>query len=231
MIFITVFYVKGCISEKLTIRKEVLMVNIFVHGLGQTPASWDKTIDNIKQLDNFYCPNLCGMLKGKDVVYSALYSSFVEYCNKFDEPINFCGLSLGSVLALNYAIENPKKVNSLVLIAAQYKMPKGLLKFQNIIFGFMPAKMFEETGFSKKDFITLSKSMLDIDFSNMLDSVSHPVLLLCGEKDKANRKSSEKLSDILKDNSFEIIENASHEVNIDNPEKLATLLQDFFMKK
>ena len=171
------------------------------------------------------------MLKDKDVVYSALYSSFAEYCNKFDEPINFCGLSLGGVLALNYAIENPMKVNSLVLIAAQYKMPKGLLKFQNFVFRFMPAKMFEETGFSKKDFITLSKTMMDIDFSNTLDSISCPVLLLCGEKDKANRKSSEKLSSILKDNSFKIIENASHEVNTDNPEKLATLLQDFFVKK
>ena len=64
-----------------------------------------------------YCPNLCEMLKGKDVTYSALYSSFAEYCNKLDEPINFCGSSLGGVLALNYAIENPMKVNSLVLIA------------------------------------------------------------------------------------------------------------------
>ena len=203
------------------------MVHIFVHGLGQIPTSWDNTIENIKYLDNICCPNLCEMLKDKDVTYSALYSSFAEYCNKFDEPINFCGLSLGGVLALNYAIENPMKVNSLVLIAVQYKMPKGLLKFQNFIFRFMPPKMFEETGFSKKDFITLSKTMMDIDFSNTLDSVSCPVLLFCGEKDKANRKASEKLSGILKDNSFEIIENASHEVNIDNPEKLATLLQAF----
>ena len=203
------------------------MVHIFVHGLGQIPTSWDNTIETIKYLDNICCPNLCEMLKDKDVTYSALYSSFAEYCNKFDEPINFCGLSLGGVLALNYAIENPMKVNSLVLIAVQYKMPKGLLKFQNFIFRFMPPKMFEETGFSKKDFITLSKTMMDIDFSNTLDSVSCPVLLFCGEKDKANRKASEKLSGILKDNSFEIIENASHEVNIDNPEKLATLLQAF----
>ena len=53
------------------------------------------------------------------------------------------------------------------------------------IFRFMPPKMFDETGFSKKDFITLSKTMMDIDFSNTLDSVSCLVLLLCGEKDKA----------------------------------------------
>lgn len=38
------------------------------------------------------------------------------------------------------------------------------------------------------------------------------------------------MSGILKNSSFEIIENASHEVNIDNPEKLATLLQFFYEK-
>ena len=58
-------------------------------------------------------------------------------------------------------------------------MPKNLLQFQNFIFGFMPAKMFEETGFSKKDFITLSKTMKDLDFSNTLDNVGCPVLLFC----------------------------------------------------
>ena len=207
------------------------MVDIFVHGLGQTPASWNKVIDNMEQLDNFHCPNLCEMIKGKAVSYSALYSSFAEYCNKFDEPINLCGLSLGGVLALNYVIDNPTKVNSLVLIAAQYKMPQNLLKFQNLIFKLMPAKMFDETGFGKKEFIALSKTMMDIDFSADLGNVSCPVLLLCGEKDNANREASLKLNDNLKNSSFKIIENASHEVNIDNPEKLAIFLCEFLCRK
>lgn len=203
------------------------MVNIFIHGLGQTPASWDKTIDNIGQLDNFHCPDLCGLLQKKEVSYQALYASFAEYCNKFQEPVNLCGLSLGGVLALNYAIEYPTKVNSLVLIAAQYKMPKNLLRFQNLMFRFMPAKMFHETGFGKNDFITLSKTMMDIDFHTHLDYVNCPVLLLCGEKDKANRKASIGLNDYLKNSSLHFVENASHEVNLDNPEKLAELLCRF----
>lgn len=45
-------------------------------------------------------------------------------CDKFDEPIDWCGLSLGGVLALNYAIERPDKVKSLVLIATPYMIPK-----------------------------------------------------------------------------------------------------------
>ena len=48
-------------------------------------------------------------------------------CDKENEEIVLCGLSLGAVLTLNYAIDHPDKVKALVLIAAQYKMPKKLL--------------------------------------------------------------------------------------------------------
>ena len=67
-----------------------------------------------------------------------------------DEKIDLCGLSLGGVLSLNYAIEYPHKINSLVLIAPQYKMPVNLLKVQNLLFRFMPKAAFQSTGFEKK---------------------------------------------------------------------------------
>ena len=91
----------------------------------------------------------------KVATYSALYSAFSEMCNAENEDIILCGLSLGSVLALNYAIDYPKKVKALVLIAAQYKMPARLLKLQNALFRFMPQSMFQQTGFGKLDFISL----------------------------------------------------------------------------
>ena len=59
----------------------------------------------------------------------------------------------GQCIALNYAIDYPKKVKALVLIAAQYKMPARLLKLQNALFHFMPQSMFQQTGFGKLDFI------------------------------------------------------------------------------
>ena len=53
---------------------------------------------------------------------------------------------MGGVLALHYSIENPEKVKAAVLIGTQYKMPKGLLKFQNIAFHIMPQRMFDTMG-------------------------------------------------------------------------------------
>lgn len=155
-----------------------------------------------------------------------MYRSFCEYCDKFSEPLNLCGLSLGAVLALNYAIDFPKKVKSLILIAPQYNMPKFLLKVQNVLFKFMPESQFEDIGLTKKDFITLTNSMADMDFTNGLENVSCPVLVLCGEKDNVNKKAAIKIAEKLSQSKFSTIENSGHEVNIDNPKGLAKAIEE-----
>lgn len=204
------------------------MSYVFIHGLGQTPDSWDRTIEGNESTKNAYRPNLSQLLQDKEINYNNLYKAFEDYCNRLDEPLNLCGLSLGGVIALQYAIENPTKVNSMVLIATQYQMPKKLLTFQNIIFKFMPEKMFGQMGFKKRDFIELSKSMMDIDFSDKLKEVKCPVLVLCGEKDSPNKKASVGLAAELPNAKLHWIANSGHEVNVDNPEKLAAELYEFF---
>ena len=76
---------------------------------------------------------------------------------QFQEPLHLCGLSLGGILALHYATVNPDKVASLVLIGAQYKMPKKLLKVQNTVFHILPNSLFQKQGISKQDMISLTK--------------------------------------------------------------------------
>ena len=141
------------------------MKYLYLHGLGQNAGSWNKVIEATEVLDHSVCLDLSEMVKGKAVTYSTLYSAFVELCDAENEEIILCGLSLGGVLALNYAIDYPQKVKALVLIAAQYKMPKRLLKLQNALFRFMPQSMFQQTGFGKLDFISLCDSMVELDFS------------------------------------------------------------------
>ena len=121
------------------------MKYLYLHGLGQNADSWNKVTRATEVSGNSACLDLAEMVKGKVATYSALYSAFSEMCNAENEDIILCGLSLGSVLALNYAIDYPKKVKALVLIAAQYKMPTRLLKLQNALFHFMPQSMFQQT--------------------------------------------------------------------------------------
>ncbi len=207
------------------------MGGIFVHGLGQTPDSWNEVLSFIGETEEHVCPDLAESVKNQNVNYKNLYKAFSALCDKSEEPIDLCGLSLGGVLALNYAIDKPEKVRSLVLIAAPYKMPEMILKFQNICFRFMPKSLFQQMGFEKKDYIDLCKSMMKLDFSDSLHRVSCPAMIICGEKDRVNGKMSKQLATLLQDARLEYISGAGHEVNVEAPDKLGVLLKEFYEKE
>lgn len=192
--------------------------------MGQNASSWDKTISYLPDTAETVCPELSDFFSEGNCNYSEMYSSFCRYCNRFPEPLDLCGLSLGAVLALNYAIDFPHRVSSLILIAPQYNMPKFLLKVQNVLFKFMPESQFKDIGLKKKDFITLTNSMMDIDFTNSLNNVNCPVVIICGEKDNVNKKAAIKLARELPNAKFITINNSGHEVNLDNPQGLANAM-------
>ena len=204
------------------------MAYIFIHGLGQTPESWDQVISNMSLTEEVLCPNLPALITEQECNYKNLYAVFCRYCETESGKINLCGLSLGGILALNYAIDHPKKIKSLVLIGTQYVMPKKLLAVQNAIFRLMPSKSIESMGFSKKNFIQLSKTMADLDFSLKLGSITYPTLVVCGEKDAANKKASEELSERIPEASLSLIPGSGHEVNQQAPIRLAEVLNGFW---
>ena len=204
------------------------MKYLYLHGLGQKPDSWNRTIKETKVSGSSIRLSLAEMSEGKDVTYKELYSAFSEVCDKEDEEIVLCGLSLGAVLALNYAIDHPDKTKALVLIAAQYKMPEKLLKFQKVLFRLMPNSMFKQIGFKKADVISLCGTMAKLDFTDSLHNVSCPVLIVCGEKDHANKKASKELTRYLSKSFFYELLKTGHEVNIEAPEEIAIVLQKFY---
>ena len=157
------------------------MKNILIHGLGQNETSWDmvETELNIHNM-NVEKPNLY---------------SIAEYCNRFNEQLNLCGLSLGGILALDYAKEFPEKVNSLILIGTPYKIPKFLFKLQGVIFHIMPKSTFEKIGCTKRNFLSLVSSMSDLDIGTNLDKIDCKTLILCGIKDNQNMENAKLLNE------------------------------------
>ena len=111
------------------------MTNILVHGLGQTEQSSDKVIEELNKSNiEVSNPNLFNLAKNYQINYENIYRTFADYCDSFKDKINLCGLSLGGILAIDYAIEHPEKINSIVLIGTPYEIPKKMLKLQNFIF-------------------------------------------------------------------------------------------------
>lgn len=204
---------------------------IFLHGLGQSPSSWNKTLSLLPRYATVYCPDLFDLCIDNKRVYESVYSAYEKYANGFGEPVNICGISLGAVLALNYAIDNPQKVDSLVLIAPQYKMPKLLLSIQNMVFNILPQRVFQKMGFNKKDIISMANSMKLLNFTPMLKNIVCPVLIICGNRDMSNKKASKALAKNIYGTQLSFIKNAGHEVNVDAPAKLADLIKEFWFNE
>lgn len=204
------------------------MKKILIHGSGHKAESWNETIKYMKDNEDILCPNLFSILNGKEASYHNLYSSFAEYCNKINGKIDLCGISLGGILALNYALDFPDKVKSLVLIGTPHKVPKVMFSIQNIIFRFLPKSIFDNMAFGKKDTFILGNSMKKLDFSDKVKNIKCPTLIICGEKDSANIKSAYYLSENIKDAKLEIIKDIGHVVNEENPKELAKILDEYY---
>ena len=136
-----------------------MATKVFVHGSGQKETSWNEVISYMPSKGDIMCPGLSSILEGKEASYENLYSSFVKYCNQIDGEIHLCGISLGGILALNYALDFPQKIKTLVLIGTPHKIPKAMFGFQNLIFRFLPKSIFETMAFDKKNTFALGDTM------------------------------------------------------------------------
>ena len=87
---------------------------------------------------------------------------------------------------------------------------------------------FNKMGLKKADVINLCDTMAELDFSDSLHKVSCPVLIVCGEKDNANKKTSKELCHYLNNSYFHELMKTGHEANIEAPEELAIVLQRFY---
>ncbi len=198
------------------------MKTILLHGLGQTAQDWKEVVCQLSS-SNVECPELFSSMEN-EISYPQIFGDLERRYSNAKEPLRICGLSLGALLAIDFAIRHGDKVASLVLIGTQYKVPSLLIDFQNLIFRCMPNKVFESMGLSKSNTIKLAHSMRALDFTAQLSGILCPVNILCGEKDSANLKASKKLNEILPKATLQIVPGAGHEINKDAPEAIAAIL-------
>lgn len=117
-------------------------------------------------------------------------------------------------------------MDALILIGAQYKMPTALLNIQNLIFRLMPKSTFTNTGLSKDAMIRLSSSMKQLDFTQEISKISCSVAVVCGDKNRANRKAAQELSEKLPNDVLYIVPECSHEVDILKPDAIVSIITE-----
>ncbi len=206
------------------------MKTVLIHGLGQSSSSWDNVKLNLGNDNDIIAIDLFSNIESP-VNYEKVFLKIEKMLNSYSEKVNICGLSLGGVLALDYTSKYPDKVNSLVLIATPYIVPKELKIKQNEMFGQMPEETFTGLGLQKQDFINLVNTTYDVDIPSKVNDVICKTLIVCGENDFINLESSKIIYNSIENSELSIIKNAAHTVNIDNPIELSKILNEFLKQE
>ena len=201
---------------------------ILLHGSGHRADSWRETVSYLNRREDVLCPELSAILNGREASFPNLRAAFAQYCAQTGGPVHLCGLSLGGVLALDYALDHPENVKTLVLIGTPHKVPKVAFALQNVVFRLLPKSAFASMAFDKRDTFALGNSMKNLDFSGRLGELRRPTLILCGEKDGANLKSAHVLAGHIPGAELQVIGNTGHVVNEENPKALAERLNQFY---
>ena len=208
--------------------KDGAMKKIFVHGSGQRAAAWEKAVRLLEGQDDILCPELAEILGGRRATYGALYASFAGFCDVAAGRVHLCGLSLGGILSLHYALDRPEKVATLALIGTPHKVPKAAFAVQNLLFRCLPRSLFAGMAFDKKDTFSLGNSMKRLDFSDRVQDIGCPTLIVCGAKDRANIRSARFLAEKIRNAKLRLLEKTGHVVNEEAPEALESILKAFY---
>ena len=201
---------------------------VLIHGTGHGPESWDRTASLLPAGWEILRPGLSAILGGREASFENLREAFEGCCAGIEGRLHLCGLSLGGVLALDYALAFPGRVRSLVLIGTPHRVPKAAFALQSLIFRLLPGSAFKGMAFGKRDSLALGRSLKSLDFTGRLGGLACPALVLCGKKDRANLASAEYLARSLKNAELRLIPGAGHVVNEEAPEALAEILTGFY---
>jgi 3-oxoadipate enol-lactonase len=204
-----------------------LLPLVLLHGLGTGPSGWQPQLE---AFPNAIAPRL---------------DDAEETLDGFEPPFDLCGLSLGALVALQYAAAHPERVRRLVVCAGIVRLPWYFQVLQLGIAGVvrvLPSARVRKglvAGLPEDHRAVALEEIAAIDAARASRTLRFaasfrlerlppmPTLVLCGERDRANIGLSRRLADALPEARFELVPAAGHVANLDNPQVFNRLLGDF----
>ena len=174
-----------------------------LHGIGQTGQAWKQVMD---------------LLPEHDLVALELFEN-----GRLPEDYQHLVAKVRSLLD-----QPPAHLKGIVACAGQYKL-KGNLPYQlqGFIFKVMPGSAFAKEGFDKANLIGFYESMMGLDLTEVVSKSQLPALVVCGQKDFFNVKTSKQAANLMPKAQFQMIPSVGHLLTDDAPEALAHLVRGF----
>jgi pimeloyl-ACP methyl ester carboxylesterase len=173
------------------------------------------------------------------------------------EKAIWCGHSLGGMVALSCATNNPQNLNGLALVDTSYGIKSSkweslltnlskpiLYKYpiekQAVIYAKQLSKhnkesykyIFDEISKyvdDKEGYFRIWDAISEFGVKNQLNNISCPTLILVGEKNKQTHNQAKYMNKIIKDSVLFFISSAGHMVNMDNSTEFNQKLKDFIV--
>jgi 3-oxoadipate enol-lactonase len=184
---------------------------VFLHGMGTGPEAWQPQVEAFSSSRRVLTPRLP---LDADFQIGAEAARIWQIADS--TPTDVCGLSLGALVALRAALDEPQRVRRLVLCAGFSALPRSLRALQAVL-----------GAASRTSARAIFREGRRFDVTRELDRLTMPALVLVGERDRPNRRLSRALADRLPDAQFRLIEGAGHVANVDAPEAFNEALRSF----
>lgn len=172
------------------------------------------------------------------------------------EKANLCGLSLGGHISIQAAAHYPDRVKSLLLIGTPFtntfnryeKLLVPLNRFSSLL---IPMQMMANmqanmlSNFNPHNRAYIQEAVLQIPKSNWirlwdaitkmeskgdLDKIQCPTLIMYGDHDTMIERQQQYMSEEISNAELEVVKNANHATNLDNPEEVNHYIKDFLKK-
>ncbi|MDO5645452.1 MAG: alpha/beta fold hydrolase [Dermabacter sp.] len=205
---------------------------VFLHGLGEGPEVWDHQLAHLPS-------DLRGLslhMPGFDpaappLTPFTLAASAEALATELDRRqirrAHLCGLSLGAMLALQFAMRRPDRITSLTLAAPQAKPPRALMAVQSGILRLIPARFLPAGSPPKPLLLEVLADAARTDLTPDLASIHAPTLVLCGQKDRANLPAARRIAHAISGARLHVLEGAGHLSHLEAPEAFSRELHAF----
>ena len=227
---------------------------VLVHGAAWTRNMW---IPQMEALSDEFCVLAIdlpghGTLREQPFQLTTACQIIIDSLKQqTQERALIVGLSLGGYVAMACAYDYPQNIAGLVLSGCCIDY-RGVIGFLSRLDSSLVTKLFSEqrltrmqekslrgqftesiiepqlkAGFSWKAMPQTYRELASHDFYTMLHTFTGPTLVVNGENDKLNRKGEAELLKAAQDGQLQIVKQAHHLCNLEQPEAFTHLMRAF----
>ena len=202
---------------------------VFLHGLGQTPQSWQDQITALPAGTRAVAPWLEGLRPGRpaDFDLEKAADAVLAQLNRFGlDRAALTGSGLGAAVAIAAAGRSPDAVSHLVLSDPMPRTPRLAGALQRLAVRAMPAGRLADAGLDRSRMIELMKVASGIDVRRWLAAVTARTLVVAGSQ-PAIVAAARELADGIPEARLETVPEAGAFVPQEAPATFNELLYEF----